>query len=107
MQHSELQRLFEQKSSQLAALQHSFTEAQQKIEIVETKMKKLRYENEKLFADHESLKTKQSTIQTLSEESYRKKIKSMTGELEMFDAFTESFYQLCMALPMVSQSAKH
>ena len=42
----------------------------------------------------------------LADESYRKKIKSLTGELEMFDAFTDSFYHLCMAVPKVKQSSK-
>ena len=53
-----------------------------------------------------SLKNQHLQTQTLSDESYRKKIKSLTGELEMFDAFAESFYQLCMAVPSAKQSSK-
>ena len=43
----------------------------------------------------------------MSEESYRKKIKSLTGELEMFDAFADSFYNLCMqVVPTSKQTSK-
>ena len=45
-------------------------------------------------------------MQSLNEESYRKKIKSLTGELEMFDAFADSFYQLCLQVPKAKQTAK-
>ena len=69
-------------------------------------MKKLRYENEKLFKDHETLKTKLDQSRALNDESYRKKIKSLTGELEMFDAFTESFYHLSMSVPQLKLSGK-
>lgn len=44
----------------------------------------------------------------MSEENYRKKIKSLTGELEMFDAFADSFHNLCMqVVPKAKQSSKH
>ena len=69
-------------------------------------MKKLKYENEKLAAEHETLQKQQTDVQALSDESYRKKIKSLTGELEMFDAFAESFYNLCIVLPKVNQNSK-
>lgn len=46
-------------------------------------------------------------VQTLSEESYRKKIKSLTGELEMFDAFADSFYNLTLhVLPRSKQGPR-
>lgn len=72
--------------------------ANDKVNCIGEQLQKLQYENEKLFAEHQALKKHKTQAQTLSEESYRKKIKSLTGELEMFDAFADSFNSFCLKI---------
>ena len=87
-------------------MQTDFTEAKAQIDSVEQTLRKLKYENEKLYKEYQALKQDKSQAQTLSDESYRKKIKSLTGELEMFDAFADSFHKLCQTIPGVANAAK-
>ena len=50
-------------------------------------VKKLQYENEKLLEEIKSVKIKNTQVNVLSEENFRKKIKRLTGELDMFDSY--------------------
>ena len=52
------------------------------------------------------MKQEKSQAQEMCDDNYRKKIKSLTGELEMFDAFADSFHKLCLTIPGVQSVAK-
>ena len=107
-QNAELQARYDEKCDEVTKLQFDNEMTKTKIETSETRVKQMMLENEKLMQDNTN-RTPDSTsqAQALSEESFRKKFKSMTGELEMFDAFTETFYQLFIALPFVKSQARN
>ena len=51
-QHAELQTAYDSKCTQFNALLGDYSQAKQQIDNVEVRLKKLRYENEKLFEEH-------------------------------------------------------
>ena len=73
---------------------------------MQEKLKQLMYENEKLYQDCSKLKKTQIDSAALNEEGYRKKIKRLTGEVDMFEAYQSSMHQLFLTMPKVKSSAK-
>ena len=66
-------------------------------------MKTIRLENEKLAKDCQKLKLRQNAEKALSDESFRKKVKRLTGELDMLSTYTSSLHKLFNeALPRAS-----
>ena len=68
------------------------------MEKVHSRLRKLRAENETLAKEQKSLKQAQDQAASTSEDTFKKKVKSLTGELDLFEAFSESLFQLFIKL---------
>jgi hypothetical protein len=62
-------------------------------------LKKLSYENDKIFAECQNLKKTHSKAQATGEEGFRKQMKRITGELEMFETYVRSITAIFEVLP--------
>ena len=87
------------KSSQLANLQQEHDQLVKEFKAEKERGKKLAYENDKVFAECQQLKKTQSKTQSTNEDNFRKQMKRITGELEMFETYVRSITVMFEALP--------
>ena len=103
-QFADLQEQYEAKCNSYTKLQSKFKEAQGNLGQLSDKLKKLQTENEQVYQDFQSIKVSQAQATALNEEAYRKKIKRLTGEVDMFDAYTDSLYDIFFKMPSAKQA---
>ena len=90
----------------MATLQKEHSQLQQDLKSHKETTKKLTYENEKLFSEIQAFKKQHTQTQALSEETWRKKVKRITGELDMFDTYVQTISLLIESIAGKNRSYK-
>ena len=92
--YNRLQEKYDTKDKELAKLSETVRSQQDGVGSIQDKLQKLKFENQKLYNDCRRLKQRQTQEKALSEESFRKKVKRLTGELDMLETYFTSLHEL-------------